>query len=144
MEGGGKKSLKLRKTTRNRYCTTFDILQNTKTLLCCGCGKLIVRMARRNAMNIRQTMNYNQSTKVVIRGTPNKNINAKETAHYIAEMVLGLRNMAKSANFKTLQGLLEVSFYEASSAANKVEIPPEELEHLRELAKASGRHSTFR
>jgi len=38
---------------------------------------------------------------------------------------------------KTLQGLLEVTFYEASSEANKVEIPPEEIEHLRMLSKAS-------
>jgi hypothetical protein len=67
-----------------------------------------------------------------------KNINdPKETAQYIADMVLELRNMAISADHKTLQGLLEVSFYEAFSAANKVEIPIEEIEKLRELSKAS-------
>ena len=62
---------------------------------------------------------------------------ARETALYIAEMVLELRNMAKSHDFKTLQGLLEVTFYEASTEANRVEIPPEEIEHLRMLSKAS-------
>lgn len=61
----------------------------------------------------------------------------RETAQYIADMVLELRNMAKSVDLKTLQGLLEVSFYEAFSVANKVEIPPDEIEHLRELSKAS-------
>ncbi len=61
----------------------------------------------------------------------------RETAQYIADLVLELRNMAKSADHKTLQGLLEVSFYEAFSAANRVEIPPEEIEKLRELSKAS-------
>ncbi len=61
----------------------------------------------------------------------------RETALYIAEMVLELRNMAKGYDFKTLQGLLEVTFYEASTEANKVEIPPEEIEHLRMLSKAS-------
>ncbi len=61
----------------------------------------------------------------------------RETAQYIADMVLELRNMAKSTEMKTLQGLLEVSFYEAFSVANKVVIPEGEIEHLRELSKAS-------
>ncbi len=62
---------------------------------------------------------------------------ARETAQYIADMVLELRNMAKSLEMKTLQGLLEVSFYEAFSVANKTIIPEGEIEHLRELSKAS-------
>jgi len=62
---------------------------------------------------------------------------ARETAQYIANMALELRNMTKPYDMKTLQGLLEVTFYEASSEANKVEIPPEEIEHLRMLSKAS-------
>ncbi len=61
----------------------------------------------------------------------------RETAQYIADMVLELRNMAKSAEMKTLQGLLEVSFYEAFSVANRVSIPEGEIEHLRELSRAS-------
>lgn len=61
----------------------------------------------------------------------------RETAQYIADMVLELRNMAKSLEMKTLQGLLEVSFYEAFSVANKTIIPEGEIEHLRELSKAS-------
>jgi hypothetical protein len=61
----------------------------------------------------------------------------RETAQYIADMVLELRNMAKSTEMKNLQGLLEVSFYEAFSVANKVPIPEGEIEHLRELNRAS-------
>ena len=61
----------------------------------------------------------------------------QETAQYIADMTLELRNMAKAFEMITLQGLLEVTFYEAFSAANKVEIPEGELEKLRELSKAS-------
>lgn len=61
----------------------------------------------------------------------------RETAQYIADMVLELRNMAKSLGMKTLQGLLEVSFYEAFSGANKIIIPEGEIEHLRELSRAS-------
>jgi hypothetical protein len=65
-------------------------------------------------------------------------LGVRDTAQYIADMVLELRNLARTVDLKTLQGLLEVSFYEAFSAANRVEIPPEEIEHLRELSKASG------
>ncbi len=61
----------------------------------------------------------------------------RETAQYIADMVLELRNMAKSAEMKTLQGFLEVSFYEAFSVANRVVIPDGEIEKLRELSMAS-------
>ena len=61
----------------------------------------------------------------------------RETAQYIADMMLELRNMAKFAQMKTLQGLLEVSFYEAFTVANKVELPEGEIEHLRELSTAS-------
>lgn len=66
-----------------------------------------------------------------------KKADPRETAQYIADMVLELRNMAKAADLKTLQGLLEVSFYEAFSAANKIEIPAEEIEKLHVLSRAS-------
>jgi hypothetical protein len=61
----------------------------------------------------------------------------KDLANYIADMILELRNMAKANNMPTLLGLLEVSFYEAFSIANQVEIPAEELEKLRELSRAA-------
>ena len=64
-------------------------------------------------------------------------LEVRETAQYIADMVLELRNMAKTAEMKTLQGFLEVSFYETFSVANKVEVPEGEIEHLRELSMAS-------
>lgn len=64
-------------------------------------------------------------------------IKARETAQYIADMVLELRNLSKDFNMKALQGLLEVAFYEASSEANRVEISPEEIEHLNMLSRAS-------
>jgi hypothetical protein len=63
--------------------------------------------------------------------------NVRETAQYIADMMLELRNIAKSAELKTLQGLLEVSFYEAFSVANKVDLPEGEIEKLRELSTAA-------
>jgi hypothetical protein len=62
----------------------------------------------------------------------------RELAQYIADMLLEMRNMAKSAGLPTLLGLLEVTYCEAFSIANKVEIPEGELEKLRRLASASG------
>ncbi len=88
-------------------------------------------------MSIKLNTEHNLSSKTISKSNFKKLSDPKETAQYIADMVLELRNMAISADHKTLQGLLEVSFYEAFSAANKVEIPPDEIEKLRELSKAS-------
>ena len=66
-----------------------------------------------------------------------KEAQQRELAQYIADMLLELRNMARAAGFKTLLGLLEISFCEAFSVANKVEIPPGEIEKLRRLGKAA-------
>ncbi len=61
----------------------------------------------------------------------------RETAQYIADMVLELRNLARSAELKTLSGLLEIAFYEGFSLANKVDIPPVEVERLKALEAAA-------
>ena len=67
-----------------------------------------------------------------------KDAQDRELAQYIADMLLELRNMAKAAGLKTLLGLLEISFCEAFSIANKVEIPPGEIEKLKRLANRAG------
>jgi hypothetical protein len=59
--------------------------------------------------------------------------NPRETAQYVADMVLELRNIAKAESFGTLQGLLEIAYYEAFSVAHKVDVPEGELEHLESL-----------
>jgi hypothetical protein len=66
-----------------------------------------------------------------------KKLGRKETAQYIADMVLELRNLAKAVEIKSLQDLLELCFYEAFATANKVVIPEGEIERLHELSKAS-------
>lgn len=66
-----------------------------------------------------------------------ENRTQRETAQYIADISLELRNLAKHNKLQTLQGLLEVTFYEAFSAANKIEIPENEIEHLKTLSRAS-------
>lgn len=79
----------------------------------------------------------NSKNRHPIVGNQKVQSNLCETAQYIADMVLELRNMAKAVELLTLQGLLEVTFYEAFSAANQVVIPEGEIEKLRELSKAS-------
>lgn len=64
-----------------------------------------------------------------------KDAHNQEVAQYLADMLIEMRNMAKAAGFKTLWGLLEISFCEAFSIANKVEIPPGEIEKLNRLAR---------
>jgi hypothetical protein len=54
----------------------------------------------------------------------------------MADMILELRNMAKSTGLKTLQGLLEISYYEAYSNANPVVMPEGEIERLAEMSRA--------
>ena len=61
----------------------------------------------------------------------------KEAAQYIADMSLELRNLAKANRFISLQGLLEVAYYEAFSATTNIEIPAGEIEHLKELSRAT-------
>jgi len=61
----------------------------------------------------------------------------RETAQYIADLSLEMRNLAKSCNMPTLQGLLEVAYYEAFTMATDIQVPAGEAEHLQELSRAS-------
>ncbi len=61
----------------------------------------------------------------------------RETAQYVADMILELRNMAKAARLFTITVPLEYSYYEAFSIANRVQVPEGELERLRELARSA-------
>ena len=58
-----------------------------------------------------------------------------ETAQYVADMILELRNMAKAVQLYTVMVPLEYAYYEAFSRANRVRVPPEEIERLRLLAE---------
>jgi hypothetical protein len=62
-----------------------------------------------------------------------------ETAHYIADMILELRNLAKGENMATLQCLLEISYYEAYGIAHAVAIPDGEEKRLDDMS-AHARH----
>jgi hypothetical protein len=63
--------------------------------------------------------------------------NKRETAQYIADLSLEMRNLAKSCDMPTLQGLLEVAYYEAFTMATEIQVPAGESERLRQLTRAS-------
>jgi hypothetical protein len=87
---------------------------------------------------MRQKHNQNHSLKAkLLESTTTQTDNIHQTAQYIAEMLLELRNLAKAHQFTGLQALLEVSYYEAFTAANKITVPQSEIEHLQELTRIS-------
>lgn len=58
----------------------------------------------------------------------------REAARYVSEMLLELRNIAKAEGLATLQGLLELTYYEAFSVATRVDLPPGEIQRLEEMS----------
>ena len=52
-------------------------------------------------------------------------------------MILELRNMAKAAKLFAVMVPLEYAYYEAFSTANRVAVPPMEIERLRKLEAAA-------
>jgi hypothetical protein len=81
-------------------------------------------------------MNHDHTKQPTLRAAKVTN-DPIEIAKYTADMALELRNLAKSVGLKTLQGLLEVTYYEAYAAAHPTQVPEGEAEHLRELELAS-------
>ena len=61
----------------------------------------------------------------------------RQTAQYMADMILELRNVAKAARLFTVAVPLEYAYYEAFAAANRVEVPEKEAERLREIERAA-------
>jgi hypothetical protein len=61
----------------------------------------------------------------------------RDTAEYISEMILELRNLARANQLYTVMVPLEYAYYEAFTVANRVEVPPGEIERIKELAKTS-------
>ena len=61
----------------------------------------------------------------------------RDTAQYIADMILELRNMARAAKLFAVMVPLEYAYYEAFSMANRVVVPLIEIERLRKLEAAA-------
>lgn len=60
----------------------------------------------------------------------------RETAEYLADMILELRNLARSVQLYTVMVPMEYAYYEAFGVANRVEVPQGEAERIKKLAKA--------
>jgi len=60
----------------------------------------------------------------------------RQTAQYVADMVLELRKMSKAHGLFTIMPPLEYAYYEAFSMANQIDVPKEELDRLRQLEQA--------
>ena len=75
--------------------------------------------------------------KLAATGAPEPARRQRETAEYLSDMILELRNLARANQLYTVMVPLEYAYYEAFTAANRVEIPEEELQRIRELSKAS-------
>jgi hypothetical protein len=66
-------------------------------------------------------------------------MNERDLANYIADMILELRNLAKGGQLSTLQGLLEISYYEAYGVAHRLDISNGEIEHLHNIGEDARR-----
>lgn len=58
---------------------------------------------------------------------------SRQTAQYVSELVLELRNLAKAEKLTALGELLELAYYEAFMQANKVDLPPGEQDFIERL-----------
>jgi hypothetical protein len=78
-----------------------------------------------------------QDENTAFAGDTNLLQNQRDVGQYIADMILELRNMAKSAKLYKVMVPLEFAYYESYAVANRVNIPAAELERLKNLAKAA-------
>ena len=64
----------------------------------------------------------------------------RDTAEYLADMILELRNLARSVQLHSVMVPLEFAYYEAFGAAHRVEVPSAEVERIRELSRAAEKY----
>ena len=83
--------------------------------------------------------NYNFNESIEAKNNPKENRQRQQSVQYVADMLLELRNLAKQHECLTLQGLLEISYYEAFSEAHRVPVPSGEEEFLKLLGEDARR-----
>ena len=62
-------------------------------------------------------------------------LSERQTAEYLVDIILELRNLARMSKLYTVMVPLEYAYYEAFSIANRVDVPPEEVERIKTLSK---------
>ena len=69
--------------------------------------------------------------------TPDLATRQRDIAEYLANMILELRNLARSAQLHTIMVPLEFAYYEAFGTAHRVDVPEAEVERIRELSRTA-------
>ncbi len=91
-------------------------------------------MERRRAQNTRPAPVLVEAGQ---RAVPSLAERQRDTAEYLADMILELRNLARSVGLHTVMVPLEFAYYESFGVAHRVEVPPGEIERIRQLSKAA-------
>ena len=63
----------------------------------------------------------------------------RETAQYLSDMILELRNLARTVQLHEVMVPLEFAYYEAFGLACRVEISSEDMQRIEEIAKSADR-----
>ena len=87
------------------------------------------------ALEQNSTLNRNKSPAPTSSQVQSPTPKQRETAQYAADMILELRNMAKSARLYPVMVPLEYAYYEAYSIAHQVTVPPGEIERITKLSR---------
>lgn len=90
-------------------------------------------MDRRRAQAPRAKPELVEAAGSEVRSFPDRQ---RDTAEYLADMILELRNLARSVQLYTVMVPLEYAYYEAFGVANRVEVPPGEAERIKRLSQA--------
>jgi hypothetical protein len=85
----------------------------------------MVRLERVSASDSKKDSNENDTKR------------QQEIAQYVSEMILELRNLARTGQLYEVMVALEYAYYEAFSKANQVKVPAGEVEHIRRLERAA-------
>lgn len=93
-------------------------------------------------MMVAHVQKHNLKSIISDKDNQRDSFSSNETAQYIADMLLELRNLAKAADLKPLQGILEVGYYEAHSAAHRAPVPEGEAERLKKMGEDARKAET--
>lgn len=96
------------------------------------------RMTRDRTQPSKTMLVPEAAVKMMARDAPGPDERQREAAEYISEMILELRNLARTARLYHVMVPLEYAYYEAFSVANWIEIPEAEIERIKLLSRAGG------
>jgi hypothetical protein len=94
-------------------------------------------MTRRRAQASASAATDANALKIVVPDGLTPAERQRETAEYLADMILELRNLARGAKLHMVMVPLEYAYYEAFGAAHRVDVPEAEIERIKRLTRAS-------